>query len=323
MENKVKNDKVIILTYFGSLPNYFPIFVDSCRRNTNFDFIYITDQEINTANAENIHTMNISFSELRSLIESRLGSEFILRSPYKLCDYKPAYGKIFEEFICEYNYWGHCDADMIFGHIGDFISEKDFIRYNKLLTKGHLAFYKNNREVNEYFLLECKKSICFKMASKYEEPCFFDEIAIRKILKSQNITEYENNCIADVLPQYLKFSIVEYDDTVISHKDQIFYYEDGKISRAHVVNNKMTIDTFMYIHLQKRAMILDENLNVFNRIYIQPNIFSNIPEISKTSSQFLYRIKYAYKQMRKINLNRVLIKLNNLGWVPNGRSREG
>ena len=314
METIMKNDKVVILAYFGNLPNYLPIFIDSCRRNDDFDFIYITDQQINTADAENIRIINMSFSELRSLIESQLGNEFILHSPYKLCDYKPAYGKIFEKFICEYNYWGHCDADMIFGHIGDFIFEKDFIRYDKLLTKGHLAFYKNNKKVNEYFLLECNKCIDFKKVSKYKEPCFFDEIAIRKILKCHNIIEYQNNFIADVLPQYLKFTIVEDDNTVINYKNQVFYYEDGKICRAHIANNEEIVETFMYIHLQKRAMILDKDLNVLNRIYIQPNILSNIRVKYKTTSPFIYRIKYAYKQICKISYNRAKIKLNNLGW---------
>ena len=34
----------IILPYFGTLPNYFQIFLNSCSYNNCFDFIIFTDQ---------------------------------------------------------------------------------------------------------------------------------------------------------------------------------------------------------------------------------------------------------------------------------------
>ena len=40
-----------------------------------------------------------------------------LDRPYKLCDFKPAYGFIFGEYLKEYDYWGHCDIDIVWGDL--------------------------------------------------------------------------------------------------------------------------------------------------------------------------------------------------------------
>ena len=45
-----------------------------------------------------------------------------VNSPYKLCDYKPVYGLIFDEDLQDYDFWGHCDVDLIFGDIRKFIN---------------------------------------------------------------------------------------------------------------------------------------------------------------------------------------------------------
>ena len=39
-----------------------------------------------------------------------------------MCDYKVAYGEMFQDYIKEYDFWGHCDMDMIFGE-ENFINE--------------------------------------------------------------------------------------------------------------------------------------------------------------------------------------------------------
>jgi hypothetical protein len=36
-----------------------------------------------------------------------------IRNPYKICDWKPFYGHIFREYLVAYDFWGHCDMDII------------------------------------------------------------------------------------------------------------------------------------------------------------------------------------------------------------------
>jgi len=300
--------KVIISPYFGPLPNYFDLFIDSCKHNNDFDFLIITDQVIKENQPNNIRVINMTFEQVKTLVKIKIDRKYTLFSPYKLCDYKPAFGKIFEDYIKIYDFWGHCDMDMLFGHISDFISDIDFKDYDKLLIKGHLTFYKNTEEVNEYFLLESDNCMKFDVVTSYKEPCFFDEIVMPKILSNHGIRQYTNYSYADILPQYLKFTLAN-EGPLINYDSQKFYYENGKIYREYVDNGANKTDSFMYIHLQKRKMVLDDSLDLDERIYIQPNIFTNKSGKITPENALMYRIHYEVKRFRKLNLNKIIIKL--------------
>ena len=36
----------IVLPYFGKLPNYFPLFLESCRKNPTVNWLFYTDCEV-------------------------------------------------------------------------------------------------------------------------------------------------------------------------------------------------------------------------------------------------------------------------------------
>jgi len=52
-----------------------------------------------------------------------LGFEVDIESEYKLCDFKPAYGLIFSEHFKDYDFWGYCDIDIIFGNIRAYMTD--------------------------------------------------------------------------------------------------------------------------------------------------------------------------------------------------------
>ena len=69
-------------------------------------------------------------------IQAKYDFSINLPSPYKLCDFKPAYGEIFNEFISSFDYWGYCDVDLIWGNIRKFLSN-DLLdkEYDKIFEK--------------------------------------------------------------------------------------------------------------------------------------------------------------------------------------------
>ena len=90
----------LIIPYFGKLPKFFPYFLLTAKRNQKIDFLIYTDQNIDQfeiLNAENIEFKTLSFDDLRKKVQSKFDFEISLKTPYKLCDYKVAYGFIFEE----------------------------------------------------------------------------------------------------------------------------------------------------------------------------------------------------------------------------------
>ena len=50
--------------------------------------------------------------------------EIVLNEPYDLCDFKVAYGEIFQEYLEPYDFWGFCDCDLIYGDIRHFLTEE-------------------------------------------------------------------------------------------------------------------------------------------------------------------------------------------------------
>ena len=68
------------------------------------------------------------------------------------------YGYLFDDYLTEYDFWGHCDVDLIFGNIRKFIDDKILNQYDRILSRGHLSLYRNCKEINElFFELDGKK----------------------------------------------------------------------------------------------------------------------------------------------------------------------
>lgn len=124
---------------------------------------------------DNVHQINMSFSNFHNLIENKLGLDIRLDAPYKICDYRPMFGKIFEDYLGEYDYWANCDMDMIFGDLRKFFNENDLNKYDRFLHLGHLSLYRNTPECNQYYKLSGSKCGTWKDVVTNPDNCLFDE----------------------------------------------------------------------------------------------------------------------------------------------------
>ena len=87
---------IVILPYFGKLPNMFPFWLESCILNSSVDFLIATDQQIN-CKASNIKVIQSSLPNIKDKLERLLGMRIWLEKPYKLCDFRPLYKELFFE----------------------------------------------------------------------------------------------------------------------------------------------------------------------------------------------------------------------------------
>lgn len=55
--------------------------------------------------------------EIKVTASEKLSFAVNIGYPYKLCDFKPAYGFLFPEIIKRYDFWGHGDIDVVYGNI--------------------------------------------------------------------------------------------------------------------------------------------------------------------------------------------------------------
>jgi len=154
-----KNKSILLLScYFGKLPWYFNYFVHSCEYNPTVSFLIITDDDTYTKPLPgNVKLIYKTLNDISLLATEKLGFEINIKYGYKLCDFKPAYGIIFSELLKEYDFWGHCDIDIIFGDIRNFITiglleNYDLVSVRHDWLSGCFLLYKNNEKLNALFL---------------------------------------------------------------------------------------------------------------------------------------------------------------------------
>ena len=96
----------LIVPYFGKFNNYFPLFLISCKNNPNIDWIVFTDDKSKYPFPKNVKVHYTTFEQIRTRIQNIFDFTISLSTPYKLCDYRPAYGEVFAEELSEYDIWG-------------------------------------------------------------------------------------------------------------------------------------------------------------------------------------------------------------------------
>ncbi|KAF2511511.1 hypothetical protein EYY60_08765 [Flavobacterium zhairuonense] len=176
--NKLKSIAVVTCWY-GQYPWYFPYYVHSCSFNPTIDFYIITDNIEEIPNKpKNLIIINRKLEYIKKAASEKLGFAVNIDYPYKLCDFKPAYGFLFPEIVQGYDFWGQSDLDIIYGNVRDFITDEmleefDFISVRHDYTTGCFALYKNNKVMNTFFMrskdykkvLSNSKHYCFDECS--------------------------------------------------------------------------------------------------------------------------------------------------------------
>lgn len=167
----------VITCWYGEYPWYLPYFIHSCIFNATIDFFIITSNSEAIANKpENVKIIYRELDEIIATASEKLGFKVNIDYPYKLCDFKPAYGFLFPEIIEGYDFWGQSDLDIIYGNVRDFITlsmlnQYDFISLRHDYTTGCFALYKNNDMMNTFFM----RSKDFKIVFSRAEHFCFDE----------------------------------------------------------------------------------------------------------------------------------------------------
>lgn len=256
------NKICLILPYFGNLPSMFPFFLQSCCFNNHIDFLIFTNpsnKESLCLSNDNIRLFYIEWSDFVKKIQSKFDFPISLNSPYKLCDYKPAYGYLFQEYLSVYDYWGHCDCDLIWG---DLSVLNNYIEkgYDRIGEYGHLILYKNTDEVNSWFKTLTAAGVpSYKEIYSSDINFSFDEFAGMNILVQANHKNTFSNRMFDDIIFYKKnfWSRREFDGNDTKWDSVFFKYEEGKLYRYVWRNGGWKYDESLYVHFQKRKLTIE------------------------------------------------------------------
>lgn len=266
----------IISVYLGKLPDTYPLWLKSVKWNKSIDFLFVTDIEIDEIPSNMIY-VKMTLDEIKQLAEQELGMEITLLTPYKLCDYRPAYGLIFRKYLRGYDYWGHCDMDLMFGDLKSFFKKWHLYKYDKFLHKGHLALYRNTDKINSAYKLPGSYFSYKKVFSSNDTFVFDENNRINSIFHHNRFPIFEKTIFANINPAYTRYKCCN----LKNYKKQLFYYDSGKIFRAFLgKHGKVGYEEFIYIHLlQRKHGVVSQEIIDADRFAFTENGYSLLERV--------------------------------------------
>lgn len=322
------NRIALIFPYYGKYPNYFKLWIKTAEYNPQVDFLFFTDKMPEQECPSNIIWHNMSFAKLKEIIQTKFPElKIVLDKPYKICDYRPAFGTIYEEFLNGYDFWGHCDPDIIWGRLDHFITNEMLDQYERIYTRGHLSLYKNNEKMNNIFRINHGYKDCYDYKYVFTTPfgCNYNEwgtkygYAISTVCHRLGVHTYDEIDFADIAYDKFGFTMaVEEPFHAVAFeatKEGLFGYkiENGEIKKKE----------YLYLHLQKRDMIMDSSLNEngIDEFVAVPNTFfgknkndtmkkfiNNIPNRRFYTEWYKKRIGRFFKKIKQGALQQLIYR---------------
>jgi hypothetical protein len=138
----------LVICYLGPLPGWIDYYLRSCAYNPSIDFLFFTDQDRLPPAPPNVRFERMTMTSFSQLASKTLGFDVELAHPYKLCDFRPAYGELFRPYLADYDYWGYGDLDVIYGDLRGFLTRGQLQRYDVFTGRteylvGHFTLLRN------------------------------------------------------------------------------------------------------------------------------------------------------------------------------------
>ncbi|MGO5416740.1 DUF6625 family protein [Collinsella sp. LCP19S3_B11] len=317
---------VFILPWFGPLRNYFSLFLRSCEANPNYDWLLITDQTIPEVPG-NVEIVSMTFPEFQAYVQSKFDFPLALNRPYKICDFKPALGYVLEDKLKEYEYWAHCDCDLVFGQLDQYLEPLLDSGYDKLFAAGHLTIYRNVPEVNRLFMSrDCDGESMYRMAFSHLESFAFDEMLwarnIHTLFIEQGASVYEDDLSFNASTKYFELRREYYDPNVRrwivqNQTPKALWVDASGIHGFYQSSGVSKVQSYIYAHLQGRKMRIPANGSLDSSVQIGPDWFATLEESTGSSGvpSGLHSSFPSYKAMR-LALRRIKVSIINTDTDP-------
>jgi|GEM_PF-2517457 len=161
------NKVALIIPYFGKWPEWMDLYLFSCSKQHNIDFVFYTDCVIPVRIYKNTIFHQISFEDYCAFVSKRLLIPFHPKAAYKLCDLKVFYGIVHENDLQGYEWWGFGDIDLVYGELSLLVNEDNLQKYDLLTTHvdriaGHFTIIRKDSKYTDLCkeIPDWKKLLC-------------------------------------------------------------------------------------------------------------------------------------------------------------------
>lgn len=266
---------VIIFPYFGTLPVQYKMWRASALCNPTVDFMFFTDTDVEPA--KNIIVHKMQFSDFQQITQKAFDFPIVLDRPYKLCEYKQAYGYILHEFIKEYDFWGFGDLDLVYGDIRSFINDHA-LTHKFLLGWGHLTLLRNDEDANTYFMKQVDDYQNYKDAFTTSKITFFDEYGFKGCSDKWRDCRPEDCWLREPFDNVSKpKESYHFNSMTRGWKQVIFEHVDNKLYMLRFNQGKIEKMESLYAHFQHRGFMKDR-VSDYSHFLIIPRAIINYPK---------------------------------------------
>jgi hypothetical protein len=266
---------VIIFPYFGKLPPQYRAWRATALCNPTIDFMFFTDADVEPA--DNIIVHKMLFDDFKQIVQKAFDFSIILDRPYKLCEYKQAYGYILQDYIKKYDFWGFGDLDLVYGDIRSFITD-DVLTHKFLLGWGHLTLLRNDEDANTYFMKEVNGYQNYKDAFTTTKITFFDEYGYKGCSDKWRDCRPED-CWLKWPFDNISFPKRSYHLNSASRgwTQVIFEHVDNKLYMLRFKHGHLEKKESLYAHFQHRGFMKDR-VTDYRHFLVTPKAIINYPK---------------------------------------------
>lgn len=315
-----------IVPYFGKFPKNFQYWLLSCSCNPTIDWLIFTDDHTKYNYPSNVKVTYCSFDDMKKRIQNLYDFPVCLERPYKLCDFRPAYGEIFEQELKKYDFWGHCDLDLVWGDIRKFITDDILDKFDKIGNQGHSTLYKNNVEVNTRYHKIIKdeyNEVGYKEVFSIDKSFCFDEVAMERLYNKLNIEYYKEVNFAHLKKYDYGFFLDLLPSTEdYKNKYQVFTWKRGQLIRHYLdKNNDIKTEEYMYLHYWCRPTTFDIKEYDSDKQYLiyadkttdkYYDITADLIRKKSKRNKIRYYAKSIWFNRRKLTLERILFNIKGM-----------
>ncbi|HWW70109.1 MAG TPA: DUF6625 family protein [Duganella sp.] len=240
----------ILIDYLGTWPKWFPVFLASCERNATINWIIRTDCDVPETTPKNVKFVQTSYLDYIQNVSEKLNINFSPSGNYKICDIKPAYGDLYHQDICDFDYYGFGDLDVIYGDMRKFYTDEvlsfDVISTHEKIVSGHLCLFKNTEALRKAYLNIPR----WKLYMEYPYPTRFDEDVYSLLfVRPYKTMRSDDFGLMAGLNLYFKeqyttvFHPTPWHDGMEEHPD-VWFWKNGVLT-----NNRNLDREYLYLHL--------------------------------------------------------------------------
>lgn len=154
--------KCFVLLMFGEQFPWTQKFIDHVQhlKKSNWYFQIYTPHDFKSEG--NVTIIPMTIEEFNSLVEEKLGINpklYITEKgipSFHVTDFYVMLGKIFEDFLTDFDYWGTVGMDCVIGRLDHFLQDEELSKHDiwsddKGQFNANFALYRNHPTVNERF----------------------------------------------------------------------------------------------------------------------------------------------------------------------------